>query len=99
MKRIFSTFVLLFLTAFTLAGQEIRSIDENVVLRKDGSARVTQVWDVTVVSGMAGIRTGPSRKSVAAAESSANPAAWNSAGGRETAVTMSGRFPTPSRVW
>lgn len=51
MKRIFSTFVLLFLTAFTLAGQEIRSIDENVVLRKDGSARITQVWDVTVVSG------------------------------------------------
>ncbi len=51
MKKIFSTLVLSFLAAFTLHGQEIRDIDETVVLQKDGSARITQVWDVTVVSG------------------------------------------------
>ena len=31
--------------------QEIRDIDETVVLYADGSARITQVWDVNVVSG------------------------------------------------
>ena len=31
--------------------QKIRDIEETVVLRADGSARVTQVWDVNVVSG------------------------------------------------
>ena len=34
-----------------MAGQEIRNIDETVVIRPDGSAEITQVWDVTVVSG------------------------------------------------
>ena len=37
--------------AFPAFAQQIRNIDETVVLRSDGSARVTQVWDVTVVSG------------------------------------------------
>ena len=50
MKRLF---VLLFTlcAGFCALAQEIRNIDETVVLRADGSARITQVWDVTVVSG------------------------------------------------
>ena len=51
MKRILFSLLLLFVAAFSLSAQEIRNIDETVVLRKDGSARITQVWDVTVVSG------------------------------------------------
>ena len=35
----------------TAAAQQIRDIDETVVLSADGSARITQVWDVTTVSG------------------------------------------------
>ena len=47
-------FLALFLALCTGLGafaQEIRDIDETVVLRADGSARITQVWDVTVISG------------------------------------------------
>ena len=51
MKKFFASLLLLGLAALALAGQEIRDIDETVVLRSDGSARITQVWDVTVVSG------------------------------------------------
>ena len=51
MKKILIPLLLLLVTAFSLSAQEIRNIDETVVLRKDGSARITQVWDVTVVSG------------------------------------------------
>ena len=51
MKKILSVFALLFLVASTLTAQEIRDIDETVVLRKDGSARITQVWDVNAASG------------------------------------------------
>ena len=51
MKKILATLLCLCLAAFTLAGQEIRNIDETVVIRPDGSARITQVWDVNVVSG------------------------------------------------
>ena len=51
MKKILIPLLLLLLAAFSLSAQEIRNIDETVVLRKDGSARITQVWDVTVVSG------------------------------------------------
>jgi uncharacterized membrane protein YgcG len=51
MKRILFSLLLLLVAAFSLSAQEIRNIDETVVLRKDGSARITQVWDVTVVSG------------------------------------------------
>ena len=44
--------LLFFLTAaLGAAAQQIRDIDETVVIRADGSARITQVWDVTVVSG------------------------------------------------
>ncbi len=51
MKKILTALLSLCLAAFTLAGQEIRNIDETVVIRSDGSARITQVWDVNVVSG------------------------------------------------
>jgi hypothetical protein len=51
MKKILTALLSLSLAAFTLAGQEIRNIDETVVIRSDGSARITQVWDVNVVSG------------------------------------------------
>lgn len=51
MKRILFSLLLLLVAAFSLSAQAIRNIDETVVLRKDGSARITQVWDVTVVSG------------------------------------------------
>ena len=51
MKKILSALLFLCLAAFALAGQEIRNIDETVVIRPDGSAEITQVWDVNVVSG------------------------------------------------
>ena len=51
MKKILIPLLLLFQAAFALSAQEIRNIDETVVINADGSARVTQVWDVTVVSG------------------------------------------------
>ena len=51
MKKSLIPLLLLIVAAFSLSAQEIRNIDETVVLRKDGSARITQVWDVTVVSG------------------------------------------------
>jgi len=43
--------VLGFCACVTLFAQEIRDIDIRVELQRDGSATVTQVWDVTVVSG------------------------------------------------
>ena len=51
MKKILIPLLILFAAAFSLSAQEIRNIEETVVLRKDGSARITQVWDVSVVSG------------------------------------------------
>ena len=50
MKKLF---VLLFAlcTGLGALAQQIRDIDETVVLHADGSARITQVWDVNVVSG------------------------------------------------
>ena len=51
MKRTATALLLLFLAAFALSAQEIRDIDETVVIRADGSATVTQVWNVSVVSG------------------------------------------------
>ena len=51
MKKFLFPLLLLLVAAFSLSAQEIRNIDETVVLRKDGSARITQIWDVTVVSG------------------------------------------------
>ena len=51
MKKILTALLSFCLAAFVLAGQEIRNIDETVVIRSDGSAEITQVWDVNVVSG------------------------------------------------
>lgn len=51
MKKLLALLTILCLAALSGFGQSIRNIDETVVLRPDGSARVTQVWDVTVVSG------------------------------------------------
>lgn len=50
MRRIF---FLLAVLAFPLAlpAQQIRDVDITVDLRADGSARITQVWDATVVRG------------------------------------------------
>ena len=39
------------LLGFTMSGQETRDIDVTVRLQRDGSAIVTQKWDVTVVKG------------------------------------------------
>ena len=50
MKRFLTTFVFAAICLAAFA-QEIRDIDETVVLYADGSARITQVWDVNVVSG------------------------------------------------
>ena len=50
MKKLLVLF-LFFAPVLTGFAQEVRSIDQTVVLRADGSAEVTQVWDVTVVSG------------------------------------------------
>ena len=50
MRKLF-VFVLAFAWALTAMGQQIRDIDIRVELQQDGSAWVTQVWDVTVVSG------------------------------------------------
>ncbi len=49
--RRFLLFLLALTAALGAAAQQIRDIDETVVIRADGSARITQVWDVTVVSG------------------------------------------------
>ena len=51
MNKILTALLSFCLAASVLAGQEIRNIDETVVIRPDGSAEITQVWDVTVVSG------------------------------------------------
>ena len=51
MKKLLTALFFLCLAHFPLAAQEIRDMDETVVIRTDGSAEITQVWDVTVVSG------------------------------------------------
>ena len=51
MKKLTVLLLSLLAASALLSGQEIRDIDETVVLRSDGTARITQVWDVTVVSG------------------------------------------------
>ena len=50
MKRII-VFLFALCAALGAFAQEIRDIDETVVIHADGSARITQVWDVNVVSG------------------------------------------------
>ena len=49
--RILATLILSVLPFAVLGAQEIRSVDITAVLSDDGSARITQVWDVTVTSG------------------------------------------------
>ncbi|MBO7575415.1 MAG: DUF2207 domain-containing protein [Bacteroidales bacterium] len=51
MKKILILLFSLLLAALALPAQEIRNIDETVVIRPDGSAQITQIWDVNVVSG------------------------------------------------
>lgn len=50
MRKLLLSLLALCLAASGFA-QRIRDIDETVVIREDGSARITQVWDVSVVSG------------------------------------------------
>ena len=50
MKRVFLSLLALCLTVAGFA-QQIRDIDETVEIYEDGSALITQVWDVNVVSG------------------------------------------------
>lgn len=54
MRKVFAFFLALSLTsalALPVHSQEIRDIETSVTLSADGSARVVQVWDVTVVDG------------------------------------------------
>ena len=51
MKKLITAFLILILCVPAAFPQQIRDIDETVVLHRDGSAEVTQVWDVNVVSG------------------------------------------------
>ena len=51
MKKLLSTVFLAAFACLAAFAQEIRDIDETVVIHADGSARITQVWDVNVVSG------------------------------------------------
>ncbi len=51
MKKLITAFLILILCVPAALPQQIRDIDETVVLHRDGSAEVTQVWDVNVVSG------------------------------------------------
>jgi len=50
MKRLLFSLLALCL-AVAGYSQQIRNLDETVVLREDGSARITQIWDVNIVSG------------------------------------------------
>lgn len=49
--RILATLILSVLPFAILGAQEIRDVDITAVLSEDGSARITQVWDVSVVDG------------------------------------------------
>ena len=51
MKKLITAFLILILSVPAAFPQQIRDIDETVVLHRDGSARVTQVWDVEAVDG------------------------------------------------
>jgi len=51
MKKLITFLIILFLGLSETLAQQIRDIDETVVLLRDGSARVTQVWDVETTSG------------------------------------------------
>ena len=51
MKRLLITVLAILAGTLAVYAQEIRSISIRAVLQEDGSARITQVWDVSVVSG------------------------------------------------
>jgi len=51
MKKLITFLLILFSGLSVAFAQQIRDIDETVLLRRDGSARVTQVWDVETTSG------------------------------------------------
>ena len=51
MRRLITSLTILFLTLSAAFAQQVRNIDETVLIRPDGSAEITQVWDVNVISG------------------------------------------------
>jgi hypothetical protein len=51
MKRLLLTVLAVLAGTLAVYAQSIRDIDIRAVLQQDGSARITQVWDVTVTSG------------------------------------------------
>ena len=51
MKKLITILLILILGAPAAFSQQVRDIDGTVVLHRDGSARVTQVWDVEAVDG------------------------------------------------
>ena len=51
MNKLITSLLALFLGMTLASAQQIRDIDETVVLHRDGSARITQVWDVEAVDG------------------------------------------------
>ena len=51
MKKLITSLLILFLGLSAAFAQQIRDINEIVVLHRDGSARVVQVWDVTTADG------------------------------------------------
>ena len=51
MKRLLITVLAVLAGTLAVSAQSIRDIDIRAVLQKDGSARITQVWDVEVVDG------------------------------------------------
>lgn len=51
MKKLITFLLILFSGLSVALAQQIRDVDETVVLLRDGSARVTQVWDVQTASG------------------------------------------------
>ena len=51
MKRLFAGVLAILAGTWVVSAQSIRDVDIRAVLSEDGSARITQVWDATVVEG------------------------------------------------
>lgn len=51
MKRILLCVLAVFAGTLAVHAQQLRDMDIRVVLQQDGSARITQIWDATVVDG------------------------------------------------
>ena len=51
MKRILLCVLAVFAGTLAVYAQQLRDMDIRVVLQQDGSARITQIWDATVVDG------------------------------------------------